>query len=298
MNAILFVSTVLIWGTTWIAIALQVGPVPVLVSVFYRFAVAGAVLLAVLALIGKLKVPARNERFWIATQALCLYCLNFICFYAAAAFVTSGLIAVIFSLATVFNALNARLFLGEPVTPKTLVAGCMGITGVALLFGIDQAAILDKNTLKGIGLSILGTLIFSLGNIVSRRNSSSGISPITANAWGMMTGGVLLLLLITITGTQIVAPPTWIYFWSMVYLAVIGSVVGFTTYLLLIARIGSAQAAYCTVLFPIVALTISTFYEGYTWHVWNTAGLALALLGNLVMFLPPMRCAKRAGSKT
>ena len=66
MNALLFAATVLIWGTTWIAIAMQVGPVPVLVSVFCRFAVAALVLLAGLALAGRLRRPAGRDWPWMS----------------------------------------------------------------------------------------------------------------------------------------------------------------------------------------------------------------------------------------
>lgn len=289
MNALLFVVTVLIWGTTWIAIALEVGPVPVLVSVFYRFATAGGLFLAALAVLGRLKIPARRHQPWILAQALCLFSLNFICFYTAASYVPSGLISVIFSLATVFNAVNARLFFGDPITRRILLAGAMGVTGLALLFGPDILGASDAGVLPGIGLASLGTLFFSLGNMISRRNSAAGLAPVTANAWGMGYGALALLLLIVITGTPIVAPPDRTYLGAMLYLAVFGSIIGFTTYLMLVARIGSSRAAYATVLFPIVALALSTLFEGYEWHWPGVVGLTLALLGNVVMFARPRR---------
>ncbi|RCW88256.1 DMT family transporter [Paracoccus lutimaris] len=290
MNALLFAATVLIWGTTWIAIALQVGPVPVLVSVFYRFAVAALVLLAGLALAGRLRVPAGRDWPWIVAQALCLFSMNFICFYAAAAYLPSGLISVIFSLATLFNAVNARIFFGERIAARAVLASLLGVSGLALLLAPEQAAAggtLDGGTIRGIALACLGTMLFSLGNMVSRRNSAAGISPLQANGWGMACGAAVLIGLIAVTGTTMVAPPDGRYLGAMLYLAVVGSVIGFTTYLMLVARIGSARAAYATVLFPIVALALSTAYEGYVWHWQAGLGLGLALLGNLVMFSRP-----------
>ena len=243
MNGILFALTVVIWGTTWLAIALQVGPVPVLVSVFYRFATAGLVFLAALALTGRLRLPGRAHQPWILAQALCLFCLNFICFYEAAAHIPSGLISVIFSLATVFNAVNARLFFGDPITRRTLLASALGVAGLVFLFGRDFAVAQPDGTLAGIALAGLGTLLFSLGNMVSRRNSAAGLPPATVNAWGMGYGALALLGLIFATGTPIVAPPGATYIGAMLYLAVIGSVVGFTTYLVLVARIGQVHRA-------------------------------------------------------
>ncbi len=295
-NAILFLATVLIWGATWIAIAMQVGPVPALVSIFYRFVLAALVVIGALAATGRLTVPERRHQPFLAAQALCLFSMNFICFYNAAAFVPSGLISVIFSLATIYNAINARIFFGDRITGRALLAAALGACGLMLLFGRDVFVEVNANALKGVGLAALGTMFFSLGNMVSRRNSKAGLSPLISNAWGMAYGAVFLLGLIAITRTPIVAPPDAKYVWALLFLAIFGSAVAFTTYLLLVARIGSARAAYATVLFPIVALSLSTLFEGYRWTWLGALGLAFCLLGNIVMFAPAVR--RRRGATT
>jgi drug/metabolite transporter (DMT)-like permease len=278
---------VLIWGSTWIAIAWQVGPVPVLVSVFYRFASAAVILLMVLAVLRRLPLPGWRHQPFILAQALCLFSLNFILFYNAAAYLPSGLVSVIFSLATLYNAVNGRLFFGDRITGRTVLAALLGVSGLLLLFGRDVFVHLDSGTLKGVGLAALGTLFFSLGNMVSRRNSAAGIVPLTANAWGMAYGAAVLLGLIGLSGTPMAAPPDSRYLAALLYLSVIGSVVGFTTYLMLVSRIGSSRAAYTTVLFPVVALSLSTLFEDYHWDAAALVGLALTLLGNVVIFWRP-----------
>lgn len=283
-NVVLFLSTVLIWGTTWIAIAMQIGPVPVLLSVFYRFALAAIVLVAALALTGRLKVPSLKQQPFVLAQALSLFCCNFLCFYYAASYVPSGLISVVFSLATVYNAINARLFFGDPIKPRTLLAAALGALGLVLLFGPDMFIAFKAESWKGIGLSALGTLFFSLGNMASRRNSASGLSPVTANAWGMTYSSIALLILVAVTHTSIVLPPDGRYLAALLYLSVIGSVVGFTAYLMLVSRIGSQKAAYATVLFPVVALTLSSIYENYHFTWLSITGLLLTLAGNVVIF--------------
>ncbi|WP_417795620.1 DMT family transporter [Terasakiella pusilla] len=287
MNIVLFISTVLIWGTSWIAIAFQVGDVPAVVSIFYRFAISGIIFILALAVLGKLVFPKRQDLPWIMLQACCLFSLNFICFYLAAGYITSGLIAVIFSLATLFNTLNARVFFGDRITPKVILACALGITGLVFLFGPDLFTKNNEEVLKGIALASLGTLFFSFGNMVSRHLSSRQVSPITANSWGMCLGAGVLLIIIQLTGIEISLPSHTSYWVALFYLAIAASVLGFTAYLMLLARIGSAQAAYTTVLFPIVALTISTFVEGYEWSVLSVFGLCLALGGNIVMFAKP-----------
>lgn len=292
INILLFTATVLIWGTTWIAITWQIGPVDVVVSVLYRFALACVVFLSGLALFGRLRLPSRWR--FVVLQALCLFSLNFICFYYATSLMPSGLVSVIFSLATIFNAINARIFFGQKVHARTLIAGCIGAAGLVLLFWHDLTVSFDIMVIQGIAWATAGTLLFSLGNMMSRKNSIYGITPVIANAWGMGIGALVLLAIALISGSTFTLPNSATYIWALIYLAVIGSVIGFSTYLLMVARIGSDRAAYATVLFPVVALFMSTIFEGYEWHTTALIGIALTIVGNFVMFLPKKRDARQA----
>lgn len=300
MNLALFAATVLIWGSTWIAIAVELGPVPVLVSVFYRFALAALILWAVMALSGKLSRTRPRDHLFMGLQGLFLFSLNFLCFYTATGLIPSGLVSVIFSLATIFNAANARIFFGERISARAVLATAVGVAGLVLVFWNDLfLGALNLAALQGIGLAALGTLFFSLGNMVSRRNSAAGVPPATANAWGMAYGALFLAALIGVSGTAMTPPPDLRYLGALAYLAVFGSVIGFTTYLMLVARIGSGRAAYATVMFPVIALMLSWAFEGYEWHPSAIAGVALTLLGNVILFarrpLSPLRPAAPAG---
>ncbi len=283
LNASLFLATVLIWGTTWVAIAFQIGPVPLAVSVFYRFALAALVMLAGLALNGRLRRPTVWR--YVVLQALCLYCFNFICLYHATAYIPSGLVSVIFSLASIFNAVNGRMFYKDRIGGRAPLAGAIGVGGLLLVFWDQLSLTMDAGTLKGIGWAVLGTLFFSWGAMASRRNSAEGVSPMIANAWGMGIGAGLLLAIVLLTNQPLAAPPDAVYWGALLYLAVIGSVVGFTLYLTLVSRIGAVEAGYATVLFPIVALTASTLFEGYQWTETAVVGVILTGLGNIVMFV-------------
>lgn len=279
---VLFIVTVLIWGTTWIAIAAQVGEVPVAVSIFYRFALAGLLMLIALLALGRLRWPP-VWRF-VIIQALCLFSLNFVGLYTATATISSGLVAVIFSLASIFNAINARIFFGDQTSRRTIVAGGLGVAGLVLLFWRDLTISFDPAALRGIGWAVLGTMFFSWGNMASRRNAMLGITPVTANAWGMGIGALSLLCILAAQGQPLAIPTGGLYWGALLYLAIVGSIGGFTAYLVLVGRIGSAGAGYATVLFPIVALTASSLFEGYEWTLLSVLGVALAGLGNLVMF--------------
>jgi drug/metabolite transporter (DMT)-like permease len=126
MNLSLYLLTVLIWGTTWIAIKLQLGVVAIPVSIFYRFALAGLLLFAALRLMRKLQKLDRRGHWLCVGQGLCLFCLNFLCFYSATQWIPSGLVSVVFSAATLWNAVNARLWFGTRITARVMAAGALG----------------------------------------------------------------------------------------------------------------------------------------------------------------------------
>lgn len=288
MNITLYLLTVLIWGTTWIAIKLQMGAVAIPLSIAYRFGLAAAVLFAVLLLSRRLqKLDGRAQLLCLA-QGLCLFCINFMCFYTASQWIPSGLIAVVFSTATLWNALNARIFFAHKVAANVLAGGALGLAGLALLFWpelADHQA--SQETLIGLGLALFGTLCFSAGNMLSSLQQKAGLKPLTTNAWGMLYGALMLTGYCLLSGTPFTFDDSSRYVSSLLYLAIPGSVIGFTAYLTLVGRMGPERAAYCTVLFPVVALNISAFVEDYQWTIPALVGLVLVMLGNVLVFRKP-----------
>lgn len=288
MNLSLYLLTVLIWGTTWIALKLQLGEVAIAASIAYRFALASLVLFAILLLSGRLqKLDTRGQMICLV-QGLCLFCINFMCFYTASQWIPSGLVAVIFSTATLWNAINARLFFKQQIAANVLAGGAMGLGGLALLFWPELAGHeASHEALLGIGLALLGTLCFSAGNMLSSLQQKAGLKPLTTNAWGMLYGALMLVAICLVSGTPFGFEWNSRYIGSLLYLAIPGSVIGFTAYLTLVGRMGPERAAYCTVLFPVVALNISVFVEGYQWTAPALFGLLLVMLGNVLVFRKP-----------
>jgi len=298
VNASLYAVTVIIWGSTWLAIYFQLGEVPVNVSVFYRFALAAALLLPWMWFTGKLQKTDRSDHLFMVLQGACLFSFNFICFYNATHYITSGLVAVVFSLATLFNAVNNRFFWKETIPRTVLFAGGIGSTGLVLLFlpeltGKVQGSSSSLDTLKGLGLAGLGTYLFSLGNMISKRHSLKGIKPITTNAYGMAYGTLILAGILLVTLQPLVVDSSTQYLGALLYLSILGSIVGFTTYLTLVARLGANKAAYTTVMFPVVALMLSSWFEGYEWQVTSFIGLALTILGNLIINFGSLKALKK-----
>lgn len=291
-----YTVTVFAWGLTWTAIHLQVGAAPLAVSIFYRFALAGAILL--LAVAARRVFPRGGVRvhLWLVAQGLCLFCVNFLFLYEATSRVPSGLVAVIFSMASLFNAANAWLFTRETPSARVMAAAVLGVTGIACLFWPQ----LQWSEGAGIGLlyAIAGTYSFSLGNLVGARLQRLGVDVFPGNACAMGYGALALALWIGLRGFSLELPTSVAYWGAMAFLVFIGSLAGFGSYLTLIRRLGAVKAGYVTVLFPVVALTASTWLEGYQWTLLAVLGAAMAVAGNIVMLWRPRRDERRPAPAT
>ncbi|MBB3272290.1 drug/metabolite transporter (DMT)-like permease [Pseudomonas sp. OG7] len=288
MNLSLYLLTVLIWGTTWIALKLQLGVVAIPVSIVYRFALAGLILFAFLLLTRRLQPMNRRGHQICLAQGLCLFCVNFICFLSASQWVASGLIAVVFSTATLWNALNARIFFGQKIASNVFGGGALGLLGLGLLFWPELSHhTASRETLYGLGLALLGTLCFSAGNMLSSMQQNAGLKPMTTNAWGMVYGAAMLAVFCVVSGVPFSMEWNVRYIGSLLYLVVPGSVIAFTAYLTLVGRMGPERAAYCTVLFPLVALNVSAVAEGYQWTAPALLGLVAVMAGNVLVFRKP-----------
>ena len=288
-NLLLYLTTVLIWGTTWIALKLQLGEVPIPWSIAYRFWLAAFVLLAWAAwrrgLPLKAQQPPRTIWPHLLGQGLCLFCVNFMCFLYASQWIASGLVAVCFSTAPVWNALNGRLFHGKALSARVMFGAGFGLAGLLLLFGGEVLKDLDRpQTVWGLGLALVGTYCFSLGNMLSGAMQRLGQTPLQTNAWAMAIGATLIAAWALASGQPMRFDPSWRYVGAWLYLAIPGSVIGFTAYLTLVGRLGADRAAYCTVLFPIVALNVSAVVEGYHWTTPALFGLLFVAAGNVVVF--------------
>jgi len=287
VDLVLYAATVFLWGTSWIALRAQLGAVAPEVSALWRFILAAAIMWAwVLARGERLAYPASDHLRFAATGA-CLFSLNFTFFYYGGLTIPSGLLAVVFSLASIFNLVLGAVVLRQRIEPRVALGGIVGALGIGLLFWPEIAR--AGGSLGGLVLCVVGTLFFCTGNMVSTLVQRRGISLLPAVAWAMTYGTGVLLALSLVRGQAFIIEPTVVYLGSILYLAVGASVAAFFCYLTLLRRLGAARAGYSTVLFPIVALAISTAVEGYQWTALAALGVVFALAGNVLVLARPAR---------
>jgi drug/metabolite transporter (DMT)-like permease len=280
-NLLFYTVTILIWGSTWLGIKFQLGNVEPALSVAYRFALA-ALILFVWCLFRRLPMRfSKGDHLYIAMQGVFLFAFNYLLFYLAELQITSGLAAVVFSTIVVMNLLNGRLFLGTTIELKVLFGGALGMFGLVLLFWPEMAAVnFSGPVIVGMLLSFAATYLASLGNIISARNQHRKLPVVQTNAYGMAYGSLCMVLVVMVSGAPITIDLTAPYLLSLAYLALFGSVIAFGCYLSLVGRIGPGRAAYATLLFPVVALALSTIWEDYHWSLSGVCGILLILCGN------------------
>lgn len=279
-TALLYAVTVLIWGTSWLAIKFQLGAVEPLVSVAHRMALAALCCLALTLPRGLARLALRDHAR-IFVQGLCLFSGNYLLIYTATAELSSGLVAVVFSTLVILNALGGALFLGVPLQGAVVFGGCLGLFGMAGLFLPELAQLgWSGARLRALGLCFIGTLCASVGNMIAVGSIRRGLPVLTCNTWGMVYGALTLYAVALVSGLPITVEPTRAYLGSLVYLAVFATVLAFWAYVSLIARIGADRAAYTTLIFPVVALLVSSLFEDYRWTLWSAAGLGLVVAGN------------------
>lgn len=280
----LYLSTILIWGSTWIAITFQLGSVPVTVSLAWRFGLASLMLWLWLGWRKQVVRLTRQQHGWLFLLGLCQYGINYALIYLAESNISSGLVAVIFTAIVGMNLLGSRIFFGTPITARSAGGASLGMLGIALVFLPELQGLKgDVTTLHGLGYGLGAALFASAGNLLSARNAKDNIGIMPGNAVGMAYGAGSMLLVSLLQGHAPSIPLTVPYLSSLLYLAFFGSVLAFGAYLTLIARIGPAKASYAGVLIPLVALVLSTLFEHYQWHLSAILGIALCLSGNVLM---------------
>ena len=279
-----FAIVTLIWGSTWIVIKDQLGVVPPSWSVAYRFGLAGLVMLGVALWT---RVPLRIGRegqIFAALFGLAQFSLNFNFVYRSEIYITSGLVAVMFALLFVPNALFSRLFLGQHISRRFLIGSVISIAGIALLFVNEARGDVSETaaTLTGIGFTLMGVLCASTANVMQATQRAKALPMASMLGWGMVWGTGMNAAFAWFTAGPPVIDMRWGYLLGITYLGIAASAIAFSLYFRTIRDVGPAKAAYSGVIVPVLAMGFSTLFEGYRWTGLAVAGSIIALAGMVV----------------
>ncbi len=282
-NPLLFLATVMIWGSTWIAINYQINLVDPAVSVAFRFSIAAAILgfwcwLRNL----PLRLPLETHKKLILVGIL-FYTLDYSFLYAAQHHIISALLALLSSSVIYFNVVLRRVLLGKPMRLEVVIGATFGLIGITMIFIPEfEAMSLNEGLTVGLLFATASFLSAGVGNVVSEKILDAGTPVIQMNFWAMSYSLIFTFGFALISGASFALPTVASYYYALLYLALFGSVLAFGAYMKLLQQIGSDKAAYVVLVYPIVALAISTLFEGYQWTVLSGVGVIIVLFGNAV----------------
>ncbi|PZQ24418.1 MAG: EamA family transporter [Sphingopyxis macrogoltabida] len=279
-----FLFVTLIWGSTWIVITGQLGVVPPSWSVAYRFLVGAAAMFAYALWRGERLMLSGPAWGFAALLGAAQFAINFNFVYRAEQHITSGLVAVLFALLIVPNTLLGRFFLKTKVAPRFLLGGTIAILGVGLMIVQEyRAAALDADAvLIGTALTLSGVLCASAANVMQGTGLARAQPMVVMIAWAMLFGALSDAVFAWVTTGPPTIEPTVPYLGGVLYLGVIASAVTFPLYFNIIREVGPGQAAWSSVLIPIIAMALSTLFEGYRWAPLSIAGALVALAGLVI----------------
>ena len=282
-NLSLFAGCVLIWGTTWLAITYQLGPVAPEVSVSHRFLLAALVIAAWCRLRGLSLKFTRAEHAALALMGMAMYGISYIFVYHAELHVASGLVAIGYSASPLLSTLGMRLFFGQAITARMALGSILGLCGISLVYWPEFARHAGGSGMQGAVFTLLAVLVSTAGGLLAQRNHQRKLHGWPTMAWSMGYGALSSLIVSLALGRPYTIDLGAPYLLSLLYLALFGSVLTFAGYLTLVGRIGAARASYVGVMAPVVALFVSTLFEGFQWQLLTAAGVAVSIAGNALV---------------
>jgi drug/metabolite transporter (DMT)-like permease len=294
----LFAVAVLIWSTTWHAILYQLAHTTPEYGVTLRFGLAATLVLGIAAWRGERLRFSGREHALLALQGVFMYSLAYFAVYHAEKHVPSGLVAVGYSASPLVNGIGAWLLWRTAIDARFLAGGVLCLVGVTLIFWPEFAPLGDLGAggpaALGAMFTVAAVLLSSVGSLAASRNASQRLPFWPALGWGMAYGAGLSLAVVLALGQPLalpspVAAPIW---WaSLAYLAIAGSVIAFACYLALQQRVGPGPASTVGVMTPVLALVVSALFEGFRPVLLTWLGALLAVAGNVLILRPRVRAS-------
>lgn len=279
-----FASITLIWGATWIVTRGQLGDVPVEWSIAYRCLIAAAAVLGAAAIVRQPVRLARNHHFAALCFGILQFVLNLGGVYAAERFIPSGLVAIIFATLVIPNAMLSWLVLGQPLGVEFRVGSAITLTGVALLIFNEarSSELVSGELVKGVSLTVAAMLSASAANILNATGAVRRAPLLPMLGWALVYSSIISFAVALARD----GPPQFssepMYWLGLLYLGIGATAVAFVLYYSVLRSIGPARAAYANVLFPILAMLLSTWFEHYRWTAISAAGAGAALIGLII----------------
>lgn len=274
--AVAFIAVVFIWSTTPLAIKWSSEGVGYIAGISGRMLI-GAFLALMLALIRFNKLSFTTKAIYAYASAALAVFGAMMPVYWGAQYLSSGLISVVFGLTPIFTAFFSAILLQEKSLTLTKIAGALsGVLGLLVIF--SEQLNLGEGAVMGISAVLLSVTLHSL--------SAVWIKHIDAKLPALMitSGGLLfalpLFLIVYVLFAEPLPPELPIRsIWSIVYLGVMGSIVGFVSYYFLLSHLQASTVALVTLMTPVTSLWLGMTFNNENLTLSILLGTGLVLFG-------------------
>lgn len=273
--ALAYITVIIIWSTTPLAIKWSNGDIGSIAAVSIRMALASALVLMVLAVIRHPLELSRNAcKVYLAASLGLFPAMPLV--YWAAQHISSGMIALIFSMTPIATGLVSILILRQnPFTKIKLLALALAISGLVVVFG-DQVKLNDRAG-WAIGAALSACTLMG-GSSVWLKSLNVSLSSLQQTTGALLFSLPSLLLCWYFWGDPWPAQVAARSIWSIVYLAVFGSLLGFTFYYYLLANMSPTSLSLVTLITPVSALYIGHFVDAEVVSPNTLSGAALIVV--------------------
>lgn len=287
-----FATICVVWGTTYFGIKIALETVPPLLLGGLRFVVAGAVLATGLLAAGRPLPPRRSLPAFLLVGTLLLGFGNS-GVTVAEQWLATGLTAVLVAATPFWMVLiEALLPRGERLTLRTVVGLSIGFGGIVLLVWPDLVAERTGAAASRWGYGLLATQLaclgWALGSAFSKRRIS-GVEPLTAAAYQMLFGGLVMVAMGTLLGEWSEMSLSLRSGLAMVYLLLFGSLVGYVAYIYILGHLPTSIVSLYPYINTVVAVLLGTLLlrEPLTWRI--VIAIAVILSGSAVVTMARQR---------
>jgi len=271
-------SIYIIWGTTYLAIRIGVENLPPVLFTGLRWIVAGPILFIIL-LSRKYKLPGKNDLIHLGIIGLLLIGGGNVFVVFAEQWVPSGLTALLITTVPFWVVgLDAIIPQGKRINPTVLLGLLLGLAGIGIIFGEDFVQLLDPSYFGGVIALMFAVFLWSAGTLYSKYKKVS-VHPLMGAAVQMIIAGIVITALGLILGEGSKFHFTNSSFYSYLYLVIIGSLVGYGSYVYAIAHLPVSLVATYAYVNPVIALFLGWLVLDEKISLWIVLAAIVILIG-------------------
>ncbi len=277
----LIVLLALVWGSTWIVIAFGLRDLPPFTSASARFLLAAVAMTAIAPAVARREGGTRPPRKLAVVQGTLNFGASYAIVYWTETQLPSGIVSLLWAVFPIMTAISSSWFLaGESLSTRQWLGFTLGFVGVALLFATDIRGF-GAHGIPAAALLLVSPLVSCIGTLVLKREGK-GVSSALVNRDAMWIGAAILTVCAFVLERDAEAVWTGRAIASVVYLALVGTVLTFTLYFWLLRHTEAWRMSTIAYATPAIALLLGTFLGEEPFTVWTLAG-SLTILAGVVL---------------